>query len=78
MWLAFHNDVAGALITLENGKKIRARCLIGADGANSRVARALSVPKPNYAGYTAYRCVLCTIQMQHLASSAVQIDIASK
>ncbi len=46
---------AGAIVLLESGKKMRARCLIGADGANSRVARALNVPKPNYAGYTAYR-----------------------
>ena len=46
---------AGAIAVLETGKKVRARCLIGTDGANSRVARALNVPKPNYAGYTAYR-----------------------
>ncbi|DBA84691.1 TPA: hypothetical protein ACH3X1_005947 [Trebouxia sp. C0004] len=50
-------DQNGAIVLLESGKKLRARCLIGADGANSRVARALSVPKPNYAGYTAYRGV---------------------
>lgn len=46
---------AGAIAVLETGKKVRARCLIGTDGANSRVARALNVPKPNYAGYAAYR-----------------------
>ncbi|DBA74801.1 TPA: hypothetical protein ACH3X2_009322 [Trebouxia sp. C0005] len=50
-------DQNGAIVHLENGKKLRARCVIGADGANSRVARALSVSKPNYAGYTAYRGV---------------------
>lgn len=50
------NDAsAGAIAVLETGKKVRARCLIGTDGANSRVARALKVPKPNYAGYAAYR-----------------------
>lgn len=50
-------DQNGAIVTLETGEKVRARCLIGADGVNSRVSRALSVPKPNYAGYTAYRGV---------------------
>lgn len=45
----------GAIAVLQTGKKMRARCLIGTDGANSRVARALNVPKPNYAGYAAYR-----------------------
>lgn len=46
---------AGAIAVLETGKKVRARCLIGTDGAKSRVARAVNVPKPNYAGYAAYR-----------------------
>ena len=58
--------LTGALITLETGKKIRARCLIGADGANSRVARALKVAKPNYAGYTAYRYVLLAVVCTYL------------
>lgn len=49
---------AGALVTLESGSKLRARCVIGADGGNSRTARALKVPQPNYAGYTAYRSAL--------------------
>ena len=50
-----HVFAPGAIVTLDDGSKVRARCVIGADGANSRTARALKVPQPNYAGYTAYR-----------------------
>ena len=41
---------------LEDGRKLRARAVIGADGVRSVVGRALKVPPPTYAGYIAYRC----------------------
>lgn len=41
---------------LEDGRKLGARAVIGADGVRSVVGRALKVPPPTYAGYIAYRC----------------------
>ena len=48
--------VAGASVMLEDGRKLRARAVIGADGVRSVVGRALNIPPPTYAGYIAYRC----------------------
>ncbi|KAL3131346.1 hypothetical protein ABBQ38_000632 [Trebouxia sp. C0009 RCD-2024] len=65
-------DQNGAIAVLETGKKVRARCLIGTDGAKSRVARAVNVPKPNYAGYAAYRGVATMPQGLPIPSDTVR------
>lgn len=70
---------AGAIAVLETGRKVRARCLIGTDGANSRVARALDVPKPNYAGYAAYRSaatLLPSDDYYHIGCCSVALEYA--
>ena len=43
-------------MTLEDGEKVGGRLLIGTDGANSVVARHLSLPGTRYRGYVGYRC----------------------
>ncbi|KAK9825737.1 hypothetical protein WJX74_003165 [Apatococcus lobatus] len=50
-------DVNGALVTLEDGRRMRFRAVLGTDGIRSRVAASLGMSTPNYAGYTAYRGV---------------------
>lgn len=45
---------------LADGSSLRCRVLVGADGANSQIARQLGLQQPNYAGYVAYRCVAGT------------------
>ena len=42
-------------MTLEDGRELKARAVIGADGVRSVIGRALDVPPPAYAGYIAYR-----------------------
>jgi hypothetical protein len=44
-----------SLVVLEDGRVLSPALLIGADGARSRVAAAVGLPPPNYAGYVAYR-----------------------
>ncbi len=46
---------AGAHVTLDDGRVLRARAVIGADGSRSVVGHALGVPPATYAGYVAYR-----------------------
>ena len=46
---------SGATVKLEDGELLRARAIVGADGARSRVASSIGTPSPRYAGYTAYR-----------------------
>ncbi|KAK9839598.1 hypothetical protein WJX84_010628 [Apatococcus fuscideae] len=50
-------DPNGALVTLEDGRRMRFRAVLGTDGIRSRVAACLGMPPPNYAGYAAYRGV---------------------
>ncbi|KAI8474171.1 MAG: hypothetical protein J3K34DRAFT_518475 [Monoraphidium minutum] len=47
----------GPAVRLTDGSVLECSLLIGADGANSVVARHLGLPDANYAGYTAYRGV---------------------
>ena len=42
-------------MSLESGELLRGPVLVGADGVRSRVAAALGLREPNYAGYIAYR-----------------------
>ena len=50
--------IAGALVTLEDGRRMRFRAVLGTDGIRSRVAASLGMSTPNYAGYAAYRSEL--------------------
>lgn len=45
----------GAEVRLEDGRSLKARVVLGADGARSKVAPVMQLPTPNYAGYSAYR-----------------------
>lgn len=54
----------GAALQLSNGKSLSCDVLIGADGANSVVARHLELPQPKYAGYVAYRSAVRTGLLQ--------------
>lgn len=47
----------GAEVRLEDGRSLKARVVLGADGARSKVAPVMQLPTPNYAGYSAYRGV---------------------
>ena len=47
--------IAGVSVSLESGELLRGPVLVGADGVRSRVAAALGLREPNYAGYIAYR-----------------------
>lgn len=52
-------------MTLEDGRRMRFRAVLGTDGIKSRVAASLGMSTPNYAGYAAYRsacCLLSTVQ----------------
>ncbi len=42
-------------MTLDDGRVLRARAVVGADGSRSVVGRALGMPPATYAGYVAYR-----------------------
>lgn len=46
-----------AMVKLADGREIAASLVVGADGVRSAVADHLQIPKPNYAGYLAYRLV---------------------
>ncbi|CAK0760239.1 hypothetical protein CVIRNUC_002755 [Coccomyxa viridis] len=50
-------DDDGVSVSLESGELLRGPVLVGADGVRSRVAAALGLREPNYAGYIAYRGV---------------------
>lgn len=45
------------VLELENGKEMKCRVVVGADGARSRVASALDLPSPTFVGYSAIRYV---------------------
>jgi 2-polyprenyl-6-methoxyphenol hydroxylase-like FAD-dependent oxidoreductase len=49
---------AGTSVTLHNGETVRGKVLVGADGTRSKVAAALNLAPPSYAGYSAYRSLL--------------------
>lgn len=49
--------LTGATLRLQNGEEMRCRAVVGADGVGSRVAAAIGVPPPNFAGYSAYRYI---------------------
>ena len=51
---------SGVDIHLEDGGKLRAKLVIGADGTRSCVASALGLSTPNYSGYSAYRSGMTT------------------
>lgn len=40
----------GVTLTLEDGRTVTCRALVGADGVRSAVSRHLGLPRPNYAG----------------------------
>ncbi|CAG9465240.1 unnamed protein product [Pedinophyceae sp. YPF-701] len=42
-------------VLLDDGSRVRCRAVVGADGVNSAVGRALGVSGVNYAGYSAFR-----------------------
>ncbi|KAK9821746.1 hypothetical protein WJX81_001739 [Elliptochloris bilobata] len=44
-----------ATVELMDGTRIPAKIVIGADGVNSKVGAALGIPKPDYAGFCAFR-----------------------
>lgn len=48
---------AGVVVEVAGGQRIRARALVGADGALSAVGKYLGLSPPSYSGYSAYRCV---------------------
>ncbi|KXZ53582.1 hypothetical protein GPECTOR_6g499 [Gonium pectorale] len=50
-------DGGGVAVRLSDGSTVSGSALIGADGANSAVARHLGLPQPRYAGYVALRGV---------------------
>lgn len=43
------------VLQLADSSSVSCDVLVGADGANSRLARQLGLPQANYAGYVAYR-----------------------
>jgi flavin-dependent dehydrogenase len=47
---ALQQDESGVTVTTASGKALRARHLIGADGANSRVARLVGLREGNWLG----------------------------
>ena len=49
-------------MSLESGELLRGPVLVGADGVRSRVAAALGLREPNYAGYIAYRSAYHSLQ----------------
>lgn len=53
---------------LSNGKSLSCDVLIGADGANSVVARHLELPQPKYAGYVAYRSAVPSGYLQGVSA----------
>ena len=53
---------AGVSVSLESGELLRSPVLVGADGVRSRVAAALGLREPNYAGYIAYRLACHLLQ----------------
>ena len=42
-------------VSLSNGDTLKGAIVLGADGANSEVAKFLGLALPKYAGYSAYR-----------------------
>lgn len=46
---------SGTRVQLADGSSLSCDVLVGADGANSKLAQQLGLPQPNYAGYVAYR-----------------------
>lgn len=49
----------GTVVQLADGSSLSCDVLVGADGANSKLAQQLGLPPPNYAGYVAYRSACC-------------------
>lgn len=47
---------------LADGSSLSCDVLVGADGANSKLAQQLGLPPPNYAGYVAYRWACCSLE----------------
>eukprot|EP00210_Caulerpa_lentillifera_P002474 g2372.t1 len=43
------------MLKFDNGKEMKCRVVVGADGARSKVAKALDLPYPEYSGYCAIR-----------------------
>jgi 2-polyprenyl-6-methoxyphenol hydroxylase-like FAD-dependent oxidoreductase len=43
------------VLQLADGSSMSCDVLVGADGANSKLAQQLGLQQPNYAGYVAYR-----------------------
>jgi len=46
---------AGVSVQLSDGRSVSCQVLVGADGAESVVARELGLPATKYVGYKAYR-----------------------
>ncbi len=73
--LTIHYQAAGLDAKKEAPTSVQARCLIGADGANSRVARLglPQVPRPNYVA--AYHEILATPPGDHPHYDASRCDV---